>query len=130
MTYPNSLVVHQLLKVYVGLPFSYEENDTTRLQWRILRCDLAERSWGESEKLLDRYARECVGIYDFHSFTGRLPEDCTEDYLHGNLSMSEARKQRSEAGAFSSSIQRKASAKSKKKGKGKVKGKVEKIKAA
>ena len=91
---------HKLLKVYVGLPFSYEEKDTTRLQWRVLRCVLGDRSWSDAEKLFDRYAKECVGIYEYHSYTGKLPDFCTEEYLNGKLSMNEIKKQRIEAGTF------------------------------
>lgn len=91
---------HKLLKVYVGLPFSYEEKDTARLHWRVLRCVLGDRSWSEAEKLFDRYAKECVGIYEYHSYTGKLPDFCTEEYLNGKLSMNEIKKLKMEAGTF------------------------------
>ena len=64
---------HKVLKIYIGLPFSYEETDTSRTQWRCLRVEMDD-TWVSCAAQIDKYSKDCVQIYDYFSYTGALPD--------------------------------------------------------
>jgi hypothetical protein len=47
---------HTVLKAYIGLPFSYQEADTSRIQWRCLPVDMS-KPWVSCAAAIDQYVR-------------------------------------------------------------------------
>jgi len=53
---------HELLKVYVGLPFSHDPYCGTRLHWRVVRFRVDRHPWKRISDALNEYGDECTSL--------------------------------------------------------------------
>jgi len=70
---------HRVLKVYLGLPFAYEESDASRIQWRCLTVD-PSKEWASCAAQIDKYSKDCVQLWEYYSYKGSLPEEFKTRY--------------------------------------------------
>jgi len=79
---------HELLKIYVGLPFTRDTYSSSKLQWRVLKIALQDRDWAANSKLFNSYSKDCGGFMEYYSYTGTLPPNLTEEYRRGHSDLS------------------------------------------
>ncbi|GMH83326.1 hypothetical protein TrST_g4345 [Triparma strigata] len=84
---------HAVIKVNIGLPFSYDSEDVSRLYWKLKKVNIEDKEWKDCEEIFDSYSRECVGVYDYFAYNGKLPEMCTEEWIRGDKTMKDVRNQ-------------------------------------
>ena len=66
---------HELLKVYMGLPFSHDTHANGPIKWRALRLNLETSPWKENAQALNRFAREGPSLTEYLQRSGDLPEE-------------------------------------------------------
>ena len=66
---------HQLLKVYIGLPFGHDTHANDPIKWRALKLSIENLPWAESRQTLDRFAREGPSLAEHLLRCGCLPEE-------------------------------------------------------
>lgn len=66
---------HELLKVYMGLPFGHDTHANGPIKWRALSLNLESAPWEENVQALDRFAREGPSLTEFLARSGDLPEE-------------------------------------------------------
>jgi len=71
---------HELLKIYVGLPFSRDSFSSTKLQWRVLKVLLEDRSWEKNSALLNKFSKDCGAFLEYFCYTGELPPAFVASY--------------------------------------------------
>ena len=65
---------HELVKVYVGLPFAHDVFSSVPVKWRVLRASLQATNSEQVAAALDRYAKDGTWAREYHARTGELPE--------------------------------------------------------
>ena len=68
---------HELVKVYVGLPFAHDVFSSVPVKWRVLRASLQATNSEQVAAALDRYAKDGTWAREYHARTGELPEAFT-----------------------------------------------------
>ena len=63
---------HAVIKVNIGLPFSYDSEDVSRLYWKLKKVNIEDKEWKDCEEIFDSYSRECVGVYDYFAYNGKV----------------------------------------------------------
>ncbi|GMH94848.1 hypothetical protein TL16_g13017 [Triparma laevis f. inornata] len=116
---------HTVIKVNLGLPFSYDSEDVSRLYWKLKKVNIEEilgnKSWADCEEIFDSYSRECINIYDYFAYNGKLPEECTPEWIRGERSMKDVKESiRKSQPSIASVVKLKSKVKSKAKSKKKV----------
>ena len=53
---------HELLKIYVGLPFSHDPYSGTRLHWRVVRFRVDHHPWSRISDALNEYGENCASL--------------------------------------------------------------------
>ena len=61
---------HDLIKIYLGLPFPSGLHSVDPIKWRVLKQELSE----EWAKKVDKYSKDCNWVREYHLSTGGLPE--------------------------------------------------------
>ena len=61
---------HDLVKIYLGLPFPSGLHSVDPIKWRVLKQELTE-DWA---KKVDKYSKDCNWVREYHLSTGGLPE--------------------------------------------------------
>jgi len=61
---------HELVKLYVGLPFPPGLHSVDPIKWRVLKQVLNV----DSTKNIDKYAKDCQWVREYHKSSGVLPE--------------------------------------------------------
>jgi len=87
--------MHELLNVYVGLPFTSDLCSEAILQWRILRLQVVNLPWDDVKRILEQYTKDCMLILEHFTREGEFPEFCTEDYRTGKISHGARKRARS-----------------------------------
>ncbi|GMI17953.1 hypothetical protein TrLO_g8019 [Triparma laevis f. longispina] len=116
---------HTVIKVNLGLPFSYDSEDVSRLYWKLKKVNIEEilgnKSWADCEEIFDSYSRECINIYDYFAYNGKLPEECTPEWIRGERSMKDVKESiRKSQPSIANVVKLKSKVKSKAKSKKKV----------
>jgi len=61
---------HDLVKIYLGLPFPSGLHSVDPIKWRVLKQELTD-DWA---KKVDKYSKDCNWVREYHLSTGGLPE--------------------------------------------------------
>ena len=61
---------HDLVKIYLGLPFPSGLHSVDPIKWRVLKQELTD----EWAKKVDKYSKDCNWVREYHLSTGGLPE--------------------------------------------------------
>ena len=70
---------HELLNIYVGLPFGRDEFNQIPIQWRVLRIKVSSLSWKNTiEKLLLLYSTNAFKFLTAYLNMHRLPDELNE----------------------------------------------------
>ena len=64
---------HDLVKIYLGLPFPSGLHSVDPIKWRVLKQELTE----EWAKKVDKYSKDCNWVREYHLSTGGLPGPTT-----------------------------------------------------
>ena len=81
-------VGHDLLKVYVGLPFTHDPFSVQPVRWRVCSVHLKHR-WEKVAALLNRYARDAPKIYEYSQRFGLFPDNFDDVYGPGSVDYEE-----------------------------------------
>mmetsp|Transcript_4511 Transcript_4511/g.10622 ORF Transcript_4511/g.10622 Transcript_4511/m.10622 type:complete len:308 (+) Transcript_4511:184-1107(+) len=68
-------VDHELLRVYIGLPFSPDAQPTGMIQWKAIRLSMS-KPWTDIEEAANRFAKQGPKLTKYHNRTGELPDEC------------------------------------------------------
>jgi hypothetical protein len=68
-------VWHELVKVYVGFPFSHDPFSPAAIKWRVLNVRLDSHPWSMVKPVLDLFGRETKTIWNVFRELGRLPDN-------------------------------------------------------
>ena len=75
---------HELLNIYVGLPFGQDEFSQIPIQWRVLRLNVATLPWSTIEQVLAMFTTNANRHLTAYLSNQQLPDDMSEMY-NGHL---------------------------------------------
>ncbi|ETV75596.1 hypothetical protein, variant 1 [Aphanomyces astaci] len=76
-------VCHDVIKVYVGFPFSHDIHSTERVEWRVLNIKLSIHPWDNVAAQLDLFTREYSELMSHLHRVGDLPDSFADKFpLH------------------------------------------------
>ena len=75
---------HELVNIYVGLPFGQNEYSQVPILWRVLRLKLLEIEWKEVERVLGIFTMKMEAHLEMYLSTQCLP-DCFRELYAGHL---------------------------------------------
>jgi tubulinyl-Tyr carboxypeptidase len=71
---------HELLHIYVGLPFGRDEYNQIPIQWRVLRLNVEVMPWSAVEQVLATYTTNATRHLSAYMSTQQLPDEMNELY--------------------------------------------------
>lgn len=74
---------HQLVKMYIGLPFSHDIHSNKKHDWRVLNLRMDRKNKKDFNAHIDRFAKDCKSLQEFYQRLGEFPENFPTQYpLH------------------------------------------------
>jgi hypothetical protein len=75
---------HELINIYVGLPFGRDEFNQIPIQWRVLKIKVNDLPWETIENVLNIFTTNANKYLTSYTTTQQLPEEMSE-LFHGHM---------------------------------------------